>query len=48
VHLSEPRWKSYNIALDDEAWERGRTVFEQWFVAAFVPGLSIEATRRTA
>jgi len=31
--ISEPRRKSYSVALDDKAWERGKAVFEQWFGA---------------
>jgi hypothetical protein len=46
--IGEPRRKSYSVTLDDEARERGRAVFEQWFVAANAPGLSIEATCRMA
>lgn len=29
--ISEPRRKNYSVALDNEAWERGQAVFEQWF-----------------
>jgi hypothetical protein len=31
--ISDPRRKNYSVALDDEAWQRGRALFEQWFVA---------------
>ena len=29
--ISEPHRKSYSVALEDQAWERGQAVFEQWF-----------------
>jgi hypothetical protein len=29
--IGEPRRKSYSVALDDEAWQRGQAMFEQWF-----------------
>ncbi|MEP7186647.1 MAG: DUF6429 family protein [Rhodanobacter sp.] len=29
--ISEPRRKSYSVALDEKAWTRGQAVFEKWF-----------------